>query len=179
MDSNKDNAPGSQVWHADANPNSSTGILVARSTRSPVGTRLFPHNLDMSPSNVEYPVKNLIPTYDVNLVARRTTKWSGSTSTHRFADHFRNASMKAAVHVDTDYEASVRVTRTPEFSEIRCSLSLTQKEVVDQQNEIFGIFTIDSDEIPWMRSIVLHEGAMNVSDSKSVLLLRIGTSSRR
>ena len=29
MDSNKDNAPGSQVWHADAYPNSSTGILVA------------------------------------------------------------------------------------------------------------------------------------------------------
>ena len=27
--SNKDNAPGSQVWHADANPNSSTGIPLA------------------------------------------------------------------------------------------------------------------------------------------------------
>ena len=51
--------------------------------------------------------------------------------------------MKAAVHVGTDYEAILRVTRTPEFSEIRPSFSLTQKEVVDQQNEIFGIFTTD------------------------------------
>ena len=59
MDSNKDNAPGSHVWHADANPNSSTVIPVARSTRSPVGTRLFPHNLDMSPSNVKYLEKKL------------------------------------------------------------------------------------------------------------------------
>ena len=53
-----------------------------------------------------------------------------------------NASMKAAVHVGTDYEAIVRVTRTPEFSEIRSSFSLTQEEVVDEQKEIFGIFTI-------------------------------------
>ena len=59
-----------------------------------------------------------------------------------------NASMKAAVDVGTDSAAIVRVTRTPEFSEIRPSLSLTQKEVVDKQNEIFGISTIDSDEIP-------------------------------
>ena len=87
-------------------------------------------------------------TYDVNLVARLTTKWSGSTSAQRSGDHFMNASMKAAVHVGTDYEAIVRVTRTPEFSEIRPSLSLTLKEVVDQQNEIFETFTIDSDEIP-------------------------------
>ena len=43
-----------------------------------------------------------------------------------------NASMKAAEHVGIDYEAIVRVTRTPEFSEIRPSFSLTQKEVVDQ-----------------------------------------------
>ena len=59
---------------------------------------------------------------------------------------FMNASMKAAVHVGTDYEAIVPVTRTPEFSEIRPSFSLTQKEVLDQQNEIFGISTIDWDK---------------------------------
>ena len=57
-----------------------------------------------------------------------------------------NASMKAAVHVVTDSGAIVRVTRTPEFSEIRPSFSLTQKEVVDQQKELFGIFTIDWDK---------------------------------
>ena len=58
-------------------------------------------------------------TYDVNLVARRTTKWSGSTSIQRSGDHFMNASMKAAVHVGTDSGAIVRVKRTPEFSQIR------------------------------------------------------------
>ena len=56
-----------------------------------------------------------------------------------------NASMKAAEHVGIDYEAIVRVTRTTEFSEIRPSLSLTQKDVVGQQNEMFGISTIDWD----------------------------------
>ena len=86
-----------------------------------------------------------------------------------------NASMKAAVHLGIDHEEISSATRTPEFSEIRPSFSITQKEVIDQQNEIFGISTMDWDKIPWMRSILLHEGAIKVSDSKSVLLLRLGT----
>ena len=142
MDSFKDNAPGSQVWHAHTNPNSSTGIPVAWSTKSPVGTRLFPRNLDMSPSNVE-------KTYSYvrrKLGRPQDDKMERINTNAMICGSFMDASMKAAVHVGIDYEAIVRVTRTPEFSEIRPSLSLTQKEVVDQQNEIFGIATIDWDK---------------------------------
>ena len=39
MDSNKDNASGSRVWHTDTDPNSSAGILVAWSVKSTFGTR--------------------------------------------------------------------------------------------------------------------------------------------
>ena len=109
--------------------------------KEPSWYKIVPRNLDMSPSNVEY----LEKTYSY-VRARRTTKWSGSTSTQRSGDHFMNASMKAAVHVGTDSEAIVRDTRTPEFSEIRCSLSLKQEEVVDQQKETFGISTIEWDK---------------------------------
>ena len=86
-----------------------------------------------------------------------------------------NASMKAAVHLGIDHEKNSSATRTPEFSEIRPSFSITQKEVIDQQNEIFGISTMDWDKIPWMRSILLQEDAFKVIDSNSVRLLRLGT----
>ena len=120
MDSNEDNAPGSQVWHADANPNSSTGILVARSKKSSVGTRLsftiWTYHQPTS-STLWMPTN----TYDVNLVALRTDKMERININATIWGSFMNASMKAAVHVGTDYEAIVPVARTPEFSEIRPS----------------------------------------------------------
>ena len=54
MDSNKDNASGSQVWPTDTDSKSSTVKPVARSKKITVGPSLFPHNLAGSPSNVEY-----------------------------------------------------------------------------------------------------------------------------
>ena len=57
MDSNKSNASDSQVRDTDIEPNSSTGKLVARSTKITIGPSVFPRNLAMLPSNVEYMVK--------------------------------------------------------------------------------------------------------------------------
>ena len=56
----------------DVNPNTGTGVLVANTTKSSVGTKMFNHNLEMSPNNVD----NLESrqTHDRSLVAHRTTK---------------------------------------------------------------------------------------------------------
>ena len=54
MDSQKNNASDSQVWHTDTDPNSSTVIPVARSKKITIGQRLFPYNFAISPDTVEY-----------------------------------------------------------------------------------------------------------------------------
>ena len=48
MDLHENCASDSQVWHADADPNSSTEKLVARSKKSLTGHYLIPHNLTIS-----------------------------------------------------------------------------------------------------------------------------------
>ena len=51
----------------DVNPNTGTGILVANTTKSSVGTKLFNHNLEISPNNVD----------NLEKVDKRTTEaWS-------------------------------------------------------------------------------------------------------
>ena len=61
---------------------------------------------------------------------------------------FMNASMMAAVHLGKDYEDNLRVTKNTEFSEIRPLFHITQKLILDQEDEIFGVSTIDRDQSP-------------------------------
>ena len=74
MDSKKNNATDSQVWHTDTDPNSSTGRPVARSKKITVVPSLFPRNLARVYGESSH-------TYDRNLVVQWKTKWSRSTST--------------------------------------------------------------------------------------------------
>ena len=71
---------------------------------------------------------------------------------------FMTASMKAAV-LGKDYEETLRVKRNPALYEIRPLFSIKQKLILDQQDEIFGVSTIDWDQTPWMKSTLVHEHA--------------------
>ena len=67
MDANKNNASGSQVWHADTDPNHWSQIVPSQ----------FP-NISLTMSSIW---RKSSRTYDRNLVAQRKTKWSRTTPT--------------------------------------------------------------------------------------------------
>ena len=118
MESNKNDASDSQVWHADTDPNSSTEKPVARSRKSTVGPRFFPHNFALSPENVEYVEKVF------------------------------------------SYVRPKLGTKNTEFSETSICVPSRRNLIRDQEDEIFGVSTIDWDQSPWMRSTLLHEHAI-------------------
>ena len=76
------------------------------------------------------------------------------------------ASMKAAVHLGKDYDEKLRVTVNTEFSEIRPLFSITKKLVLDQQDDIVGVSTIDWDQTLWIESTLVHEHAVKSSTAK-------------
>ena len=76
---------------------------------------------------------------------------------------FMIVSMKAALHLGKDYEEHLCVTRNTEFSEIRLLFPIAEKLVLDQQDEIFGVSTIDWDQTPWMKSTLVHEHVVKLS----------------
>ena len=55
-----------------------------------------------------------------------------------------------------NYEENVRVAKNTEFSEILPLLYITQKLILDRDDEIFGVSAIDWDQTPRMRSTWIH-----------------------
>ena len=53
-DSNEHAASSSQVRQPDVNQSSNTGTHDAETTKNSIGTRLFPHSLEISSNNVDY-----------------------------------------------------------------------------------------------------------------------------
>ena len=79
---------------------------------------------------------------------------------------FMNASWNAVSHLGKDHDEHLRVTRNTEFCEIQPLFSITQKLVLDQEDEIFGVFTIYWDRTPWIESTLVHESATKLSTAK-------------
>ena len=178
MDSNKSNASDSQVRDTDIEPNSSTGKHVARSIKITIGPRVFPHNLAMLPSNVEFLVK--VFTYVRQQLGRpKEDKVEQANTNAMICGLFITASIKAAVHLGKDYEENVHVMKSTEFSKVRPLFSITQKLLFDQEDEMFGVSTIDCDQTPWMRSTLIYEHVIKFFDSKSTRLPRFGAVSWR
>ena len=64
-------------------------------------------------------------------------------------------------------KTNLRATTNTEFSDIKPLLCITRKLILDQEDDFFfGVSTIDWDQAPWMRSILLHEDAVNSSTVK-------------
>ena len=143
-------ASGSQVWHADTNPTSSTGILLARPTKSTVG-----------PSNVEY-LKKAYSCERPKLGHPQEVEME-QINTNAMIWRLFTASMKAAVHLGKGYEENLRTTKNTDFDEIKPSFNITRNLILDQEHKRCEISTIHWCEIPWMRGTQLHEDAIKFS----------------
>ena len=70
---------------------------------------------------------------------------------------FLSATMQAAVHLGKDDQENLRTTNNTDFDKIKPLLDITPKLIVDQEHdihiyiyiEIYGIYLIDWDTIPW------------------------------
>ena len=65
-----------------------------------------------------------------------------------------------------NYEENVRVTKNREFSKILPLRSSTQKLILGQEYEIYGVSAIDLDQIPWMRRTLIHEHVIKLPTAK-------------
>ena len=68
--------------------------------------------------------------------------------------------------------------RTHNFPRFCLCFIITQKLILDQEDEIFGGSTIDWDQTPWMRSTLIHGHVFKFSTAKmcvfSVSVLCLG-----
>ena len=109
MDSNKDKASGSQVCHADTNPNSCTGILVARSKKSTIGHSSIPHNLAISPHSVGF-LDKVVASVRQKLGRPKEDKMERVDTKAVIWRILMAASTRAALHLGKEFE-KIRVAR--------------------------------------------------------------------
>ena len=77
-----------------------------------------------------------------------------------------SATMKAAVHLGQDFSDNLRITRNTDFEKVEQLFDISQKLILNQSEDIFGISTIDWNTIPWMRTTLLHDRAVKLSKAK-------------
>ena len=149
----------------DVNPFSSTGTSVAKSTKNTVGARLFSHNLDISPGNVEYFEKNY--SHVRRKLGRPQNDETGQINIKATIwGLFMSASMKAPIHFGSDFEENPRTAKNTDFNTFKLLFDITRKLTFDQELEIHGISATDWNTILRERSTLLHEDAIKLSTAK-------------
>ena len=151
MKSNKNNASDSQMRHVNVDPNSSTEKPVTRSKK------VFSWS-EIVPSQYRY-LDRQCRVYGQTIRKRTTETWSE----RRRNGPDRNQRYDLENIHDCVFEENLRVTRNTEFFEIRHYFSITQKLAFDQQDEIFGVRTIDWDQTPRMKRTLVHEQVITLS----------------
>ena len=66
---------------------------------------------------------------------------------------FISATAKAAVHLGQDYQENLRTTKNTDFEKVKELFDISQKLILNQNDEIFGISTIEWNTVPWMRTL--------------------------
>ena len=74
--------------------------------------------------------------------------------------------MKAAVHLGPEYQENLRTTKNADFDKVKQLFAISQKLILNQSKEIFWVSTIDGHTIPWMRTTLFHERAVNLSKAQ-------------
>ena len=68
--------------------------------------------------------------------------------------------------------------RTTDFEKVEHLFDISQKLILNQSNELFGISTIDWNTTQWMRTTLLHDRAVKLSSAKEHVyfdsVLRLG-----
>ena len=65
-----------------------------------------------------------------------------------------------------NYEETVRVTKNTASAEVLPLFSITQKLILDQDDEICGVSVIDWDQTPWKRRTFIHEHVIKLPTAK-------------
>ena len=141
MDSNQN------MWHTNIDPNSSTARPVARSRKITIGLSLFPENFALLPGDAEY-VAKVFTSVPQKLGCPKEHKMEYVNSNAMIWGLFLSVSMKVDVHLGKDFEENLRVTKTI----LRYDFCSTAEIIIDEEEENFGVSTIDCDQTPWMRS---------------------------
>ena len=102
------------MWHVKTDSNSSTAKPVARSKKSTVGQRMFPHNFAISSNNVAY----------METVFSCARQKLGRPEDGEMEQINTNAMIWG---LSEDYEGNLRARKNTEFSEIMHLFSITQK----------------------------------------------------
>ena len=128
---------------------------------------LFPQNIACAPDNVEYMEKVLLVVRQ-KLGRPEEDKMEQINTNAKIWRLLMTACTKAAVHLRKDYGGNLSATKNTDSSEIKHLFSISLNLIRDQEDEIFGVSTIDWDQTCYQ-----------VFGSKSIRLFRFGTLSRR
>ena len=77
-----------------------------------------------------------------------------------------NATLRAAVHLEQDYEANLRYVKNHHWNTAGQLFSETGK-LISGQTEITGFSTIDFQDLTWMSTSLLHNRAYQYSTAKA------------
>ena len=86
--------------------------------------------------------------------------------------------MKAAVHLGQNYQEHLRTTKNTDFNKIKHLFDFTET-VLDQDQELYGMSTMDWNPFPCVRSTLLNDKVVEPVNSEILRRLRFGDLSRR
>ena len=79
---------------------------------------------------------------------------------------FMSATMKAAVHLGQDNLENLRTTKNTDFEQVKTLFDISQRLILEQKSEIFGISTNEWNTVPGMRTTSVHDRAIKLSKAK-------------
>ena len=80
---------------------------------------------------------------------------------------FLSAATKAAVHLGQNYQENLRTTKNTDVENVKLLCEISLRLILDQSEEILGmISTTDWNTVPWMRTTLLNDRAVELSKAK-------------
>ena len=77
-----------------------------------------------------------------------------------------SATLKAAVHLCQDFSDNLRTTKNTDFEKVGQVFDISQKLILNQSEDIFGVSTIDRMEYDSMGTTLLPDRAVKMSKAK-------------
>ena len=77
-----------------------------------------------------------------------------------------STTMKAAIHLGENYNDNLFTDRNTNFEALKTLFDVTQELILNQKREIWHVSTIEWQFTPWMRSTLLHDKVIKLSEAK-------------
>ena len=162
-DSNEDAASSSQAWQSDVKPSLSARRPAATGKTQRIIDKDWPHNFEVSAS-----VGGHLETLYWNLrqkIGRQPGDEMLDLNVNLFWRLYICATMHAAVHLGHNYQENLHSTRKTKERKIKQLFDVSQK-LISNQEEIYGISTMNWDTQPLQRTTLLNDRAVQLSTAK-------------